>query len=109
MSDMRLIDANALPNYKFNVTIEVGEHKGPAEIRVAFWEDVKNAPTIDAVPVVRCRECKYAEKTVWSSGEMYCRVWKMNPRPDGFCHMGAKMDAKDIDVPTKDGGCDEKG
>ena len=103
MSDVRLIDANALYDTITDVASSVGHD-------VMAVEDVHHcidkAPTIDAVEVVRCRECKYAEKTVWSSGEMYCRVWKMNPRPDGFCHLGAKMDAKDMDVPTKDGGAE---
>ena len=35
--------------------------------RSAFKHDVADAPTIDAVPVVRCRECKK-----W--GTMYCTV-----------------------------------
>ena len=36
--------------------------------RSAFKFDIADAPTIDAVSVVRCRECKYretCEKTVW--------------------------------------------
>lgn len=49
-------------------------------------------PQMDAVPVVRCKECKNAEKTVWSSGEMYCLVWKMNPKPNGYCYCGEKKD-----------------
>ena len=98
MSDMRLIDANALPNYKFNVTIEVGEHKGPAEIRVAFWEDVKNAPTIDAVPVVHARwvydrpqhyKCSVC-KSMW--GELMKRMARFCP------NCGAKMDGGAADA-----------
>ena len=113
MSDVRLIDANALlKEFEKRQEQQVNEYcdcflNDAQELSTEWWcvEDaVIAAPTIDAVQVVRCRECKYAEKTVWSSGEMYCRVWKMNPRPDGFCHLGVKMDAKDMDVPTKDGG-----
>lgn len=36
---MRLIDADALPS-------------GRVE-----WEDIVDAPTVDAVPVVRCKDC----------------------------------------------------
>ena len=61
---------------------------------------------LDAVEVVRCRECKFAEKTIWSSGEMYCPIWKMNPRPDGYCYLGEKMDATDNNVGHKDGGAE---
>lgn len=43
---MRLIDADALPKY-------TGYALSADEVATA----VENAPTIDAVPVVRCREC----------------------------------------------------
>ena len=116
MSDKRLIDANALPNYKCKVTATVGDYKGPAEMRFVFWQDIEKAPTIDAVEVVRCRECKNGAplpeeaKAEFSPGVMrclagrgdcdkYCTTWE-----DGFCDEGVKMDAKDMDVPTKDGG-----
>ena len=59
MADVRLIDANALPNYKCQVTATIGDRKGPAEMRFVFWQDIEKAPTISAVPVVRCRECEY--------------------------------------------------
>ena len=55
MSDARLIDANALPNYKCQVTATIGDQKGPAEMRFVFWQDIEKAPTIDAVPVVHGR------------------------------------------------------
>ena len=42
---MRLIDADKLP-------LDI------------MPEDVDNAPTIDAVPVVRCRECKYQDECI---------------------------------------------
>lgn len=64
MSDVRLIDANVLPNYKCKVTATVGDQKGPAEMRFVFWQDIEKAPTIDAVPVVRCKDCvKFWEYT----------------------------------------------
>ena len=55
MTDVRLIDANALPNYKCQVTATIGDRKGPAEMRFVFWQDIEKAPTIDAVPVVHGR------------------------------------------------------
>ena len=54
---MRLIDANALMKTVFNDVVLVdGEVKG---VGLILAETVDNAPTIDAVPVVRCRECKH--------------------------------------------------
>ena len=101
MSDVRLIDANVLPNYKCQVTATIGDRKGPAEMRFVFWQDIEKAPTIDAVPVVRCRECKYARPLVQEEW-VACIMWGRGSLADGFCHMGEKMDAKDVDVPTKD-------
>ena len=45
-------------------------------------------PTVDAVPVVRCGECRhrYLEHDVW-----ICRFGLMIPSPDGFCSYGEKV------------------
>jgi hypothetical protein len=60
---MRLIDVDALPNYKLIGTMALGSERSPAELRIVLWEDIKSMPTIDAVPVVRCRECVYKNTT----------------------------------------------
>ena len=93
MNDVRLIDANVLPNYKCQVTATVGDQKGPAEMRFVFWKDIEKAPTIDAVPVVRCRDC------IHRGWELECPMcfdeWDENgihtvdhTTDDGFCHNG---------------------
>lgn len=46
---MRLIDADALPKEISWDKIE----------NTAFWETINEQPTIDAEPVIRCRNCKY--------------------------------------------------
>lgn len=48
---MRLIDADALKEKM----LDVGE---TGEFWVVDVDDIEALPTIDAVPVVRCRECK---------------------------------------------------
>ena len=45
--NMRLIDADAL---KDNLLV-----KGINSV----WDLLKNTPTVDAVPVIRCKDCKY--------------------------------------------------
>ena len=63
------------------------------ELSTEWWcvEDaVQAAPTIDAVPVVRCRECKYARPLVQDE-YVECIMWCRGSQVDGFCHMGAKM------------------
>ena len=54
---MRPIDGDLLMKTVFNDVVLVdGEVKG---VGLILAETVDKAPTIDAVPVVRCRECKY--------------------------------------------------
>ena len=59
-SEKRLIDANALLRHKRKMS--------GADFGGEFWDeavlasDIKNAHTVDAVEVVRCRECKYHEE-----------------------------------------------
>ena len=60
---MRLIDADALPKY-------TGYALSADEVAMA----VENAPTIDAVPVVRCKDCKWWDKT--DNGFGYCMAMK---------------------------------
>jgi hypothetical protein len=47
---MRLIDADALKEYATGGVTSVG---------LLTLAEIDNAPTIDAVPVVRCKDCKY--------------------------------------------------
>lgn len=46
MSEQRLIDANALPVYQRTIRYNTGAY----ELDYILADDVKNAPTIDAVP-----------------------------------------------------------
>ena len=66
---MRLIDADALPKY-------TGYALSADDVAMA----VENAPTIDAVPVVRCKDCRWWDKT--DNGFGYCHAEK-------HCHISA--------------------
>ena len=49
-------------------------------------EMMKTAPTVDAVPVVRCKDCK-------SFSHGYCRFHDAKfVRPDGYCYWGERKD-----------------
>lgn len=98
MAEQRLIDANALPMHKVKIVHAFGIVEGS----VVFPDDIKKAPIVDAVPVVRCNDCKY--KNIPK-----CCPFQINGfqvENDWYCPMGVKMEAKDMDVPTKDGGAD---
>ena len=91
---MRLIDADKLPNYDCLANAKVGEMSGPVKWRFVFWEDVEKAPTVDAVTVVRCRDCGYAFLDRWHKSKeerppvWRCRKFGRLTVPDGFCHKG---------------------
>ena len=94
MSDKRLIDANALYDTITDVSNSVGHD-------VMAVEDVHHcidkAPTIDAVEVVRCRECKHTVlphfyPTVDADTHRVCCMMGRIVPCDGFCYKGKKMD-----------------
>ena len=67
---MRLIDADALASALNNGRLEEQTGRAvPFNAGVAFaLTMVEYAPTIDAVPVVRCKDCKY-----WGKIGTVCR------------------------------------
>ena len=107
---MRLIDADALidvltqrcckncdkrmgtKNGKRRMIYEIGE----APCRACDVDDMKTeleeAPTIDAVEVVRCKDCKYSK---YKQGELRCYIWSISSKTkeDGYCFCGARMEA----------------
>lgn len=102
MADQRLIDANALAlepdeHNVMNGVRFVGGHRDGgrtiAMVKHALKKMIENAPTIDAVPVVRCRDCQEIEPCVAvNDGYSWCNRWGTVVSLDGFCHKGAKMD-----------------
>lgn len=89
---MRLIKADAL--------MEITNQQGYLTV-----DDILNAPTIDAVQVVRCRDCeKYRAELGWcdehshfiDADREFCHPyesteWKMF-EPDDFCSYGERKD-----------------
>ena len=66
-----------------------------------FYNAIQNAQTIDAVPVVRCRECIYCARQ--GDNLVYCDNFERDMMPDDYCSVGErkietvlpKSDAKD--------------
>lgn len=60
---MRLIDADALSQKWQDVLNEKADEKGTVAYRTfeLFIERLAEEPTIDAVPVIRCQNCKHCE------------------------------------------------
>lgn len=79
----RLIDADEL--------IEIA-HRIRLDSRERIEQMIESAPTVDAVPVVRCKDCSW-----WDSNEKTCieigGLW----RASDFCSWGERRDDGKID------------
>lgn len=92
---VRLVDADKLIDF-----IDVGHLRHPGEL--CYSEvDVANlllhAPTVDAVEVVRCRDCKRCFKHTTKRNRQYMWICMRNDadlyvRPDDFCSYGERKD-----------------
>ena len=83
---MRPIDADAL--------IEALNEKG-VPYRADVQAELDNAPTIDAVPVVQCKECKhceYASNRIPTEQAWVCYKLGIDVEQDWFCADGEKKD-----------------
>jgi len=72
VNDMRTIDADEVLKHTRRAVMFYWS--GEADTAVVTSEDIKNAPTIDAVPVIRCEKCEYASPYKRMDGETgyYC-------------------------------------
>lgn len=81
---MRLIDADELIK-KYTMATK-SYQGGIMERPVILLESVKNAPTIDAVEVVRCKNCKEYEAYKDFDGHGFCKWYNRdNMHEEDFC------------------------
>lgn len=83
---MRLIDADELRQIIDDEVFGSGSRN--------YFNDVISAtPTIDAVPVVRCKDCKHQEpsETVTADTTL-CMEFVEIVDMDGFCYMGERRE-----------------
>lgn len=100
---MRLIDAEELERL-FNAQIE----QGATDAFDAFDDALQDALTIDAVPVVRCKDCKHSTlpseltQRYGVPGTMTCHnrrspCNRRNVGGDDFCSYGERKDEADAE------------
>ena len=90
---MRLIDADRLSEAIYeNVS-------APYEEAVWAKEDclteIDVAPTVDAVPVVRCRECNHCDPENYHCDHPMGTTAPLRRKPDDFCSYGKRKGEPD--------------
>lgn len=91
---MRMIDADALQNILLPITTALEHEYGSLGGAVSgCMKHIDNAPTIDAVPVVRCRECKHHH----DCDTHFCDALGMDCPDDSefFCSYGERKEGAD--------------
>lgn len=91
---MKLIDRDELlATFERDADVSVTGRRNAEEVKrvlQTIYDDIKDSPVVDAVPVIRCKDCKY-----YREGECWCEHdndgWEYyqsvieNPLPDDFC------------------------
>ena len=95
---MRLIDAGALLEnfHKKRKPQEGADNTNQRHRYMQFLGDceaIRNAPTIDAVPVIRCKDCKFFkpqfnEDGYYTTNCQFSKVAEVN----GYCHMAKRKE-----------------
>ena len=84
---MRLIDADKLQQFPIRANRCDKEHANKHFLNgiETVLEYAELMPTVDAVPVVRCKECK------WTGGDFVCyRGVMAQHKPEDFCSYGER-------------------
>ena len=84
VNEKRLVDANAL----------IEEANAEGAYGYVDAKQIADAPTVDAVPVVRCRDCKWYQIRRWNDTkpEYDCRKTHalLDVSPEDFCSYGER-------------------
>ena len=109
-NEKRLIDANALAEEVWNIAMYIfGVRNGKTLIkeylekyRDSVMKKIANAPIVDAVEVVRCKDCMHYIKLLENGNDYRCSIFcgcYDRPYPteaDDFCSYGVKKDNSNI-------------
>ena len=95
---MSLINREALLSYA-DLWASCGEHYNAEDVIMM----IKTAPTVDAVPVVRCRECQHWKPTGSKAGNSFsdmeyiggCEFTNYCRRESDFCSYGERKEGAD--------------
>ena len=96
-SGKRLIDADALMNVIRQHEYRLATKQGSIDygmFTLGIQQAVDEQQTIDAVPVVRCRECKHCDPENHHCDHHMGTAAPLRRKPDDFCSYGERKDAE---------------
>lgn len=103
MIQMRLIDADKM-KYSIEKQVELirlfdnDELTEYAEIIAnGILQELDNVPTVDAVEVIRCKDCKRFDPDTGLIGLGICEIYEGVTAEYGFCHHGKRKDGDSDD------------
>lgn len=99
---MRLVDAtklsDAFDEEGADIYADFGEESKWGFSYSLVYDLIARAPEIDAVPVVRCKDCKYAETEKMYANLLFCVNGNLcdgkplTMRPNDFCSYGKRKE-----------------
>ena len=102
VNDMRLIKADALIAQFHRDAMRLGGLEEPWDLS-AIETEIESAPIVDAVPVVRCKDCKHWKKGQFMGGNSIddleyggsCPLARFARYESDFCSYGEKREEVD--------------
>ncbi len=90
----KYIDIESLFNKHNNEIMICGRGSCGKQLFVNFITELVNEPPVDVVEVVRCKDCKWINKTKMICTNPHNRVFNTGKTvySNNFCSYGAKMD-----------------
>ncbi len=85
-TEKRLIDANALKERAIRVST-VKEH---CYMKAVGTHEIDKAPTVDAVEVVRCKDCKHCDPENYHCDHPMGTSFPFPRKTDDFCSYGER-------------------
>lgn len=69
------------------------KHKGLHEVSDAVLDALHNIPAVDAMPVVRCKDCIHSEAAIpFPAGILYCNINDAPFSEYGYCNRGKRRE-----------------
>lgn len=85
---MRLIDADLLKRQMESVCMGI---MAGTDSYGAPLETIDNAPTVDAVEVVRCKDCRWLENDGYHTR---CRITGLSVEAEDYCSRGERREER---------------